>query len=209
MRQNIQNTKIKLSIVAAAVFSLLFAAAFAHGGSIWAKKDKNNRSPYADDTARNIGDVLTIKITEASKVDNKAKRDLQKDVTKSNTFNGKFGNFADIGDLGFSAASSNKTNGKADYKDERTFEDSITVTVVDIQPNGNLVVMGVRNRSIGGDTQIIEVSGVVRPSDIMFDNTIKSTQVADFRLVSKNGGVADPYTRPGWLGRIFDIVWPF
>ena len=209
MRQNIQNTKIRTSIVIAAVFSVLFAAAFAHGGSIWAKKDKNNRNPYADDTARNIGDVLTIKITEASKVDNKAKRDLQKDATKSNTFDGRFGNFADIGDFGFSANPPIKLNGKADYKDERTFEDSITVTVVDIQPNGNLVVMGIRNRNIGGDTQIIEVSGIVRPSDILFDNTIKSTQVADFRLVSKNGGVADPYTRPGWLGRIFDIVWPF
>jgi flagellar L-ring protein FlgH len=203
-----QNTKIKV-IIASTVFSLLFAAALANGGSIWAKRDKNSRDSYADDTARNIGDVLTIKITEASKVDNKAKRDLQKDVTKSNSWNGEIGGFADLGDFQFGAQSSNKLNGKADYKDERTFEDGITVTVVDIQPNGNLVVMGIRNRNIGGDTQVIEVSGIVRPSDIQYDNTIKSTQVADFRLVSKNGGIADPYTRPGWLGRIFDIIWPF
>jgi flagellar L-ring protein FlgH len=209
MRHRIQNTKIRTCIVAAGVFSVLFAAACAQGGSIWAKRDKNSRNPYADDTARNIGDVLTIKITESSKVDNKAKRDLQKDTTKSNTFNGKVGNFADLGEFGLSASSSNKLNGKADYKDERTFEDSVTVTVVDIQPNGNLVVMGTLNRNIGGDTQVIEVSGIVRPSDIMFDNTIKSSQVADFRIVSKNGGVADPYTRPGWMGRIFDIIWPF
>jgi flagellar L-ring protein FlgH len=208
MRKSIQNTKIKV-IVAAAVFSLLFAAALANGGSIWAKRDKNSRIYYTDDTARHIGDVLTIKITEASKVDNKAKRDLQKDTNKSNTWNGEIGGFADLGDFKFGAQSSNKLNGKADYKDERTFEDGITVTVVDIQPNGNLVVMGIRNRNIGGDTQVIEVSGIVRPSDITYDNTIKSTQVADFRLVSKNGGVADPYTRPGWLGSLFDFVWPF
>ncbi len=209
MRQNIQNTKIRTSVVIAAVLSMLFAAAFAQGGSIWAKRDRNSHNPYVDDTARTIGDVLTIKIAEASKVDNKAKRDLQKDVTKSNTFNGKVGNFADLGEFGLSASSSNKLNGKADYKDERTFEDSITVTVVDIQPNGNLVVMGVRNRNISGDTQVIEVSGIVRPSDILFDNTVKSTQVADFRIVSKNGGISDPYTRPGWLGGIFDMLWPF
>jgi flagellar L-ring protein FlgH len=193
----------------AAVFSVLFAASFAQGGSIWAKRDKNSRNPYADDTARNIGDVLTIKITETSKVDNKAKRDLQKDVTKSNTWDGKVGNFADFGEFGMSASSSNKLNGKADYKDERTFEDSITVTVIDVQPNGNLVVMGTHNRNIGGDTQIVEVSGIVRPSDILFDNTVKSTQVADFHLISKNGGVAAPYTKPGWIGSIFDFVWPF
>ena len=204
-----QDKKIRAGVVIVVVFSVLFASAFAHGGSIWAKRDRNSRNIYADDTARNIGDVLTIKIAEDSKIDNTAKRDLQKDVTKSNTFNGKVGNFADLGEFGLSASSSNKLNGKADYKDQRTFEDSITVTVVDIQPNGNLVVMGVRNRNINGDTQTIEVSGIVRPSDILFDNTIKSTQVADFRLVSKNGGVADPYTRPGWLGGIFDVLWPF
>jgi flagellar L-ring protein FlgH len=204
-----QNKKISARIVVAVLFSALFAVSLANAGSIWAKRDKNVRNIYADDTARSIGDVLTIKIVEESKVDNKAKRDLQKDATKSNTWNGEIGNLADLGDFGFSANSSNKMNGKADYKDERTFEDGITVTVVDIQPNGNLVVMGIRNRNIGGDTQIIEVSGIVRPSDILYDNTIKSTQVADFRLVSKNGGIADPYTRPGWLGRLFDIVWPF
>jgi flagellar L-ring protein FlgH len=209
MRQNIQNTKIRASVVIVAVLSMLFAAAFAQGGSIWAKRDRNSRSIYADDTARNIGDVLTIKIAEESKIDNTAKRDLQKDVTKSNTFDGKIGNIAKLGNMGLSASSSNQLNGKADYKDQRTFEDSITVTVVDIHPNGNLVVMGVCNRNINGDTQTIEVSGIVRPSDILFDNTIKSTQVADFRIVSKDGGIASPYTKPGWLGSIFDIVWPF
>ena len=209
MRQNIQNTKIRASVVIAAVFSVLFAAAFAQGGSIWAKRDRSSRNIYADDTARTIGDVLTIKITEASKVDNTAKRDLEKDVTKSNTFDGKVGNIAKLGNMGFNANSTNTLSGKADYKDERDFEDSITVTVVDIQPNGNLVVMGVRNRNISGDTQTIEVSGIVRPSDILFDNTVRSTQVADFRLVSKNGGIADPYIRPGWLGGIFDMLWPF
>jgi flagellar L-ring protein precursor FlgH len=188
---------------------VLFAAACAQGGSIWAKRDKNNRKLYADDTARSIGDVLTIKITEDSKVDNKAKRDLQKDTTKSNTFDGKVGGFADLGEFGLSAKSSNNLKSKADYKDERSFEDSVTVTVVDIQPNSNLVVMGTRSRNIGGDIQTIEVSGIVRPSDIAFDNTVKSQQVADFRIISRNGGVSEPYTRPGWLGKIFDVIWPF
>lgn len=191
------------------MITVLFITSCAQGGSIWAKRDKNMRKPYTDDTARSIGDVLTVKITEASKVDNKAKRDMQKGTDKSMTFDGKVGNFADLGEFGLSATSDNQLKSKADYKDERSFEDSITVTVVDIQPNGNLVVMGTRNRNIGGDVQIIEVSGIVRPSDVSFDNTVKSEQVADFRIVSRNGGVSEPYTRPGWLGRIFDILWPF
>jgi flagellar L-ring protein precursor FlgH len=209
MRQKISNGNIRRSCAIICLFSVLFVTACAQGGSIWAKRDKNMRKPYTDDTARSIGDILTVKITEGSKVDNKAKRDLQKGTDKSMTFDGKVGNFADLGEFGLDATSNNKLSSKADYKDERSFEDSITVTVVDIQPNGNLVVMGTRNRNIGGDIQIIEVSGIVRPSDILFDNTVKSEQVADFRIVSRNGGVSEPYTRPGWLGRIFDILWPF
>jgi flagellar L-ring protein precursor FlgH len=178
-------------------------------GSIWAKRDKNMRDLYADNVAHRIGDVLTIKVTENSKVDNKAKRDLQKDTSKSNTFNGEIGGFADIGEFGLSAESSNNLKGKADYKDERSFVDSITVVVVDVLPNGNLVVLGTRSREIAGDTQTIEVSGIVQPIDIAFDNTIVSQRVANFRIFTKNAGVAEPYTRQGWLGRIFDIIWPF
>jgi flagellar L-ring protein precursor FlgH len=188
---------------------VFFLTTCSQGGSIWAKRDKNMKALYADDVARQIGDVLTIKISEDSRVDNKAKRDLQKETDRSTAFNGELGNFADLGEFGMSAESDNGLKSKADYKDQRSFVDSITVVVVDILPNRNLIVMGTRNRDIGGDTQTIEVSGIVRPSDIAFDNTVKSEQVADFRIVSKNGGVSAPYTKPGWLGRILDIIWPF
>jgi flagellar L-ring protein precursor FlgH len=202
----------KTVIVLGLMFFLLWSASCSQAGSIWAKRDKNMGDLYADDVAHNIGDILTIKITEDSKVDNKAKRDLKKEGDKSTTFNGELNIdhiLPSIPGFTVSAESSNELKSKADYKDERSFVDRITVVVVDIQPNGNLVVMGTRNRDIAGDIQKIEVSGIVRPSDIAFDNTVKSEQVADFRIVAKNSGVADPYTRPGWLGRIFDILWPF
>jgi flagellar L-ring protein precursor FlgH len=165
----------------------------AQADSIWAKRGKNMREMYADDVARQIGDILTIKISEDSKVDNKAKRDLTKDTDRSTVFNGELGNFADIGEFGMTATSGNKLNSKADYKDERKFVDSITVVVMDVLPNHNLLVMGTRNRNIGGDIQTIEVSGIVRPSDIAFDNTVKSEQVADFRIVSRNQAGWGPY----------------
>lgn len=184
--------------------------------SIWAKRNKNMRELYADDVARQIGDILTIKITEDSKVDNKAIRDLKKETDRSTTFNGELGITTKNSNIlprmpGFTIAakSSNLLKGKADYKDERSFVDNITVVVVDILPNHNLVVMGTRNRDIAGDKQVIEVSGIVRTSDIAFDNTVKSEQVADFRIVTRNSGVAEPYNRQGWLGRVFDILWLF
>ncbi len=195
---------------------LLCMADCSKAGSIWAKRPKNTRDVYADDVAHQIGDILTIKISEDSKVDNKAKRDLNKKTDKSSSFNGELGigtpNFNLLPRMpGFtmSAESSNELKSKADYKDERSFVDRITVVVVDVLPNSNLVVMGTRHRNIAGDIQTIEVSGVVRPSDIEFDNTVKSEQVADFRIITKNSGISAPYNKPGWLGRIFDICWPF
>jgi flagellar L-ring protein precursor FlgH len=188
---------------------VLLSTACSQAGSIWAKRNKNMRDVYADDVARQIGDVLTIKITENSTVDNKAKRDMKKETDRSTMFNGDVGGFADLGEFGMAAQSDNELKSKADYKDERKFADSITVVVMDILPNRNLVVLGTRNRNISGDIQTIEVSGIVRPSDVAFDNTVKSERVADFRIVSRNEGVSAPYTKPGWLGSIFDILWPF
>jgi len=199
----------KSLVLIALTASVLLSTACSQAGSIWAKRNKNMKAIYADDVARQIGDVITITITENSKVDNKSKRDMKKETDRSNTFNGDIGDFTDLGEFGMSAQSGNELKSKADYKDERKFVDNITVVVVDILPNRNLVVLGTRNRDISGDTQTIEVSGIVRPSDVSFDNKVKSEQVADFRIVSRNGGVSAPYTKPGWLGSILDIVWPF
>ena len=188
---------------------VLFSATCSHAGSIWAKRSKDMKAIYADDVARQIGDVLTITISEASKVDNKAKRDLQKETDRTTAFNGALGKFADICYFGITASSENELKSKADYKDERKFEDRITVVVMDILPNRNLVVMGSLTRNIAGDIQTIEVSGIVRPSDVSFENTVKSEQIADFHILTRNSGVSAPYTKPGWFGKILDMIWPF
>jgi flagellar L-ring protein precursor FlgH len=209
------NKKWILSVVVIAVSGLVVETAL--GGSIWAKRNKDARSPYTDDVAHHIGDVLTIKVSEGSKIDNKAKRDLQKETGQTSDFDGKLGitlpgtstGLSSMPGFTMDAKSSNDLKSKADFKDERKYLDSVTVVVIDILPNRNLVVQGVRDRDIAGDIQTIEVSGVVRPSDIAFDNTVKSEQVANFSLVMKNKGVSAPYQRPGWLGRIFNVLWPF
>jgi len=206
----------KVTLVLVVSGFMLCLAACSQAGSIWAKRDKNMKALYADDVARQIGDVLTIKITEDSKVDNKANRNLKKEAERSTTFNGELGITTPNHNIlpripGFTmeAQSANELKSKADYKDERKFTDRITVVVVDVLPNRSLVVMGSRGRNIGGDIQVVEISGIVRPSDIAFDNTVKSEQVADFRIVVRNTGVSAPYTKPNWLGHIFDIICPF
>ena len=197
---------VLVTVVAMSSLSPLYA------GSIWAKRGTTMKVLYADDVARKIGDVLTIKIAEDSKVDNKAKRDLKKETDRSSSFDGELGIdhiLPSIPGFTMTAESANELKSKADYKDQRSFQDSVSVVVIDVLPNGNLVVLGTRDRNIAGDIQTIEVSGIVRPSDIAFDNTVRSAQVANFRIVSQNRGISAPYTRPGWFGRILDVVWPW
>jgi flagellar L-ring protein FlgH len=191
-------------------------AGSALGGSIYAKRDANARGMYTDDVARQVGDVLTIIISEASKVDNKSNRDLKKTTNRKSDFNGDVGITTPNHNIlpripGFTMdeSSTQQTNGQADFKDERSIADRMTVVVQDIQPNGNLVVIGSRSREVVGDTQTIQISGVVRPSDITYDNTVKSEQVADFQLVTTTKGISEPYRNPGWFGKILDILWPF
>ena len=206
-------SNIKSALLVLILF-VLCAANCLHADSIWSKRDQNKKDLYADDKARHIGDVLTITISEESSIDNKATRTLSKETTRSQNFNGQVGIDHIVTDipgvnLGAGTTYSNTLDGKADYKDERGFTDLISVIVIDIMPNGNLVISGTRDRNIADDIQTIEVSGIVRPSDIAFDNTVKSEQVANFSIITRNKGVGAQYTKPNWLGRIFDVIWPF
>ncbi len=202
--------------VIAVTLLILGQTSVVSAGSIWAKKGATAKAGYADDVAGRIGDVLTINISEASNANNKVERDLNKQTDKSVSFNGDLGVVTDNHDLlprmpgvDMSATSSNALTGSSEYKDNRTFADTIAVVVQDVQPNGNLVVMGRRERSIADDVQILEVTGIVRPSDIAFDNSIASGQVANFYLSTTVKGVSKEYNKHGWLGTFFDILWPF
>jgi flagellar L-ring protein precursor FlgH len=181
--------------------------------SIWAKRASTSKALYADDKANQIGDLLTIVISEEHKVDNKVKRDLSRNSSNQFGIGEKDISVEHIlltvPEVNVDLSSSKSLQGKSDYKDERSIEDSITVVVVDIHPNGNLVVIGTRSRDVNTDKQIIQVSGIVRPSDIAFSNTVRSERVANFQIVAISDGVTESYNNPGWLGKILNKIWPF
>jgi len=211
MKGSIMKTRIPKTIVAACL--VLAWAGACRADSIYAKRDRNSKPLYSDDKAYRIGDILTIVISEDHKVDNKIKRDLERESSRSIDFDGADINLEHVipslPSFGISTASKKTLDGKADYKDERTIEDRITVVVQDIHTNGDLVVSGTRTREISGDRQTLQVSGIVRPSDISFDNVVKSEQVANFNLISISKGVSENYNNPGWLGKLLDMIWPF
>jgi len=204
-------TKARLLILALAAAHVIAAPAGA--GSIWAKRNTIRKAIYADDKAWKMGDVLTIIINEDHKVDNKVERQMEKTTEHSLDFDGD--NFKidhlvpSLPSLKIQAEAGKSLDGKSDYKDERTIEDRITVIVEDVHPNGNLVILGTRTREVSGDRQTIQVSGIVRPSDVSFDNTVRSDQVANFQLITTSSGLTNRYIEPGWLGKVFDFIWPF
>jgi flagellar L-ring protein precursor FlgH len=209
-------------MIALIVVSLLAAAPAARAGSIWSKASSGATvlRVYEDDTARRVGDVLTVVINERSNIDNQTKRTNEKkaDITASGTVNlndltqwwgkpnGPGGSTFTLPTIAATSAANTKFEGDADLQADRTVTDRITVTVHDVLPNGNLVIMGSRRRNVHGDEQVICVSGIVRPSDITFNNTVGSEQVAEFHMVNVINGSENTFTKPGWLGQILNIL---
>jgi len=209
----------RLQQTAALAVGIMLANGFALGGSIWAKASKRVRPLHSDDTARKIGDMLTIVIKEHSVIENETKRDMSKESTRKASVSGNLnllgaldhltGRIFNLDDLSLDTSAKNDFKGDASYDTDRKVEDQITVTVADVLPNGNLVVVGTRDRQVSGDRQIMQISGVVRPSDITFDNTVQSDQIAEFKVVFKHVGRENTFTKPGWFGGIMNILNPF
>lgn len=200
------------------VLTAVICASSTLAGSIYAKRNKNLKSYYADDTARKVGDILTIIVSEMSTIESETERKLNKTTSRDASWDGQLGIKSKLlpitpelptFNISNGSTSSNKLDGKTEFSDEREITDRFTVTVEDIHPNGNLVIIGEIQRNIAGDKQIINIGGIVRPSDITFANTVKSEQIAGFYMAIKNEGVSETYNTVGWVGRILDFIWPF
>jgi flagellar L-ring protein precursor FlgH len=190
----------------------------AKAGSIYAKTHGPRKAIYADDTARSKGDSITIVINEVTTIANTTERKAEKQTSRSASMSGTvnggnmFGKLTNkvysIPTVAASGASDNKFDGQSDYNSSRSTTDAVTVTVQDVQPNGYMVVLGQRERNICGDHQIIQISGVVRPDDIAFDNSIDSSKVADFNMVIQSKGFEGEFTNPGWFGKLLNWASP-
>lgn len=183
-------------------------------------QDLSNRGRHAaligDHTARAIGDILTIVVRESHKIKNEDKVDR----SKSSSLAASLESYS----LGSDAFKTNvlpevdvrtaqDQSGQAKQEKDSSFTASIAVVVIDVQPNGNLVVAGKRVIQIDDETKTMRLSGLVRRLDVTAANTVTSSQVADARLTfTSEGGNARMTTR-GPVARFFDTliwaVWPF
>lgn len=86
---------------------------------------------------------------------------------------------------------------------------TLTCKVVEVRPNGNLVILGWKEVRSNKETQYLSLSGMVRPQDIKSNNTIPSDLIAEARIEYTGSGVVADKQAPGYGVRALDHVWPF
>ncbi|MDB5347036.1 MAG: flgH [Schlesneria sp.] len=193
----------------------LFSPAELDADSIWDRRDQRSGYLYIDNRARRVGDLLTVSVNENTGATNKEERNLKKDTAASAKLNlaasGNAGGAgrAASGQMNGSNSSDRTFQGSADFASERQLLDQMTLTVVDVLPNGNLVIEGYRRRLIQNEMRLLRVSGVVRPNDIEIPNFVESRFIANFNVSYEGSGVESKFTNQGWLGRIGNKVWPY
>ena len=159
---------------------------------------------FEDRRARKIGDTITIALNEklnASKTSASSAERTEKLSAGLPTVIGLPGKTFQGASL--SGSSSNSFEGKGDSANSNLFTGTITVTVIEVLSNGNLLVSGEKQIGINQGSEFIRFSGVVNPNNIVSGNTVSSTQVADARIEYRGTGYIDEAQTMGWLARFF------
>lgn len=153
----------------------------AHGQESSAQAEPADQSLYADPVARGAGDVLTIIINEQTS----AQRESAYEGNSSSSLSGNgSGTFSETISGSFSAGTqvSTETENSNESVQSDMLNGTFTARVTGVDEAGNLQIQGERRLTIDGVTHIMEVTGVVRPSDVRQDNTVLSTQIANAEI---------------------------
>ncbi|MEO6708637.1 MAG: flagellar basal body L-ring protein FlgH [Planctomycetota bacterium] len=199
-----------------ALCASLFAAdlgAQDRAGSIY-RPDSGPRSIIGSKIAFRRGDIVTVVIKESQSVQNQEASDLSRGTTLDyglSAFDIRPTMFSTLPRIG--ADSSETFAGSANYAKKGAFEARLASIVVDVLPNGNMVVSGRREIRIDKETKLIEFSGIVRRYDIANDNTVQSELVANAEIRYRGQGPLTDSTQRyglgGFIHRWFGWLWPF
>lgn len=160
--------------------------------------------------ARSVGDILTIQINEKTNATKKGNTKAERKQTNDYSLSALVG-LPGKSFLGsnLTADSEHKFDGKGESNASDTFTSTITVTVIEVFPNGNLLVSGEKQIGLNHEDEFIRFSGVVDPATIGFGNSVSSVQVADARIEYRGSGAVDSAQVMGWLAKFFLTFLPF
>lgn len=162
---------------------------------------------YYGERAHRVGDLVTIILTERMQSSKSVSSDVARDgdVSASPPTSGPFSFNPQA--LNSGSGASFKGQGSADQSS--SLRGDITVTVVDVRPNGTAFVRGEKLMRLSQGEEWVQVSGIVRLADIDQDNRVASTRLADARVNYSGKGAVQQASRAGWLLRFFNVVSPF
>ena len=170
------------------------------------------RPPFESRKARLVGDIVTIAITEKVTASQKQ----SSSVNRSNEMNAGVNALpfmkkgaSIFGKLGAELESENKFSGAGGTESANTFTGSITTTVIDVLPNGHLVVAGEKQIGVNHNVDVLRFTGTVDPYMLQPNSVIASTQVANVRVESRSRGQQGSAQSIGWLSSFFLNFMPF
>ena len=186
----------------------------AKNGSLFSAN--SSLSLFGDRKASRVGDIITVTLQERTTSSKSSKIDLLKDndigISAGAGTDQIFGMNPSLGDLGLATnlSAERQFKGEADADQSNQLTGNISVTVVDVYPNGTLVIRGEKWIQLNRGDEYIRISGLVRPDDITPSNTVVSTKIANARIAYSGTGEFADSQRAGWLTQFFNHpLWPF
>lgn len=202
--QVLQPTSVRPQASQASIVAAHANPAQTASGAIY--RPSSFRGLFEDRRARLVGDILTIQIQEKTS----ARSSSNSSVDRNASVDASIGRLpfrspgsSLIPKLGVSGSSANSFEGKGETGADNAFSGTITVTVFEVLPNGNLVVSGEKQVGINQNLEVLRFSGVVDPVSLQPGNLVSSTRVADARLEVRGRGDIDQAQTMGWLARFF------
>ena len=225
-------TKFRFTSNATAIFLLSSLPWPVQAGSLWKDGITDERGMFADKRAKRVGDIVTIIVQESASVSNtlrtKTDKDSKSNVTgiASNLVNQFLGNVPsklfnkEVREALPKGATvpeppplpttgANNYTGGGEIRNSQTITTRCAVQIIDTLPNGNLVVEGLREVSFSKERQFASLRGIIRPYDIMPDNTVASSNIADARIEIVSEGTLSDAQKKGWLLKLNDKLNPF
>lgn len=170
-------------------------------------------SLFDDLRARNVGDILTIRLVEQTQASKTASTDTSRASsvdTGNPTLLGRNVTQNGFDVLNTSIDSDQSFAGSASSSQSNQLIGDISVTVAEVLGNGDLIVRGEKWLTLNQGEEYIQISGIVRRADIAPDNSVPSLRLADARIAYSGKGQVANSNRPGWLNRFFtSVIWPF
>ncbi|KKA08461.1 flagellar basal body L-ring protein [Pseudomonas ogarae] len=177
-------------------------------GSIY-QSSRGSQPLFEDRRPRMVGDTLTIELEEQVSASKTSSSNANRAGSMGLSLATTSSRASQVGDFGLDASTSHDFSGGGGSQANNSFTGTISVTVMQVMPNGNLRVRGDKQIAINQGTEFIRFSGLVNPRTITGENTVSSTQVSQARIEYVGDGYINEAQRMGWLHRILLNISPF